>query len=120
MPLKRETFTIYLAESTGPPTDVAEVETEVTFADQLRGEKEAFKQGVSLDLPLNMTVVMCWCALVREGKYTKDFQTFKAAVRDIQKHKGEEVEVDPTQPAASTEPSSPSPTGSPASPPTSG
>lgn len=120
MPLKRQRFTVYLND---PDTDVGytEVETEVTFADQLRGEKEAHKNKVDPELQLATTVVMLWCALVREEKYVKDFQTFRNVdLLDMEKHRDVVVEVDPTQPAVPSGLSSPSLTGSQESPSTAG
>lgn len=124
MPLKRQRFTVYLNSPVDEgsyvdhdPLNVSHIEldTEVIFADQLRGELEARKHGISLDLQLHSTTVMIWCALVREGKYEKDFQTFKTGdLLDFQKH--EATDVDPTQPGAPTGSPSSSPTTSPPSP----
>lgn len=112
MALKRQTFTVYLNNPDGP--DPIELVTVVTFADQLRGEKEAYKQGISQELALATTTVMVWCALVREGQYAADFQTFKADVLDLEKHRGADTDVDPTRLDPSGPPSL-SPTGSPGS-----
>lgn len=52
---------------------------EITPGDQLRTEFEAKKHGLGRmsDAPLNHTVVWIWCALVRDGHYAEDFQTFR-------------------------------------------
>lgn len=85
MPLHRRVYDVHLNPAgydptTADPFDVAGVTTRrvvVTHADQMRGELEAGKRGLSADQPQNLTSVIVWCALVRTGAYTGKYDQFR-------------------------------------------
>lgn len=62
------------------PAAIAEaVAVEVTYADQLRGELEAAKHGISMAVqPMAIATIWVWCAMVRQGLYADLFMQFKS------------------------------------------
>lgn len=99
MALKRQKMRVFLATE---PENTGHVEhvVELTFADQLRGELEAKKNGIPDSAALHVTAVWCWCALTRTGLYDQPFQQFlNVDCLDIEREDDGE-NVDPTQPAA--------------------
>lgn len=114
MALKKKIITAYMA-------DGSEHTVTLTLADQLRGELEARKNGILLDLPMHMGTVWVWCALTRLHLYEDPFQQFlNVDCLDWDDGTGDEEDVDPTQPAAPAGSSSPSPSPSPEPPLSSG
>lgn len=66
--------------ATADPFDVEGVTTHlvpVIHADQMVGEREAMKKGLTLDLPQNVTSVIVWSAMRRRGLYTDTYETFR-------------------------------------------
>jgi hypothetical protein len=88
--LIRPKFLVFMSE------DDEGTEVTITWADQLRGELEAAKQGINAKLGLHITTVWCWCAMVREHGYAATFPEFRTALAGIEKS-GDDDPVDPTQ-----------------------
>jgi hypothetical protein len=86
--LTRPKFIVFLNADTETGTDEG-TEVTVTWADQLRGELEAAKQGIKPGLGLHLTTVWCWCVMVREHGYGKG----------IDKAGEDDPAADPTPPA---------------------
>lgn len=109
MSVKRMKFDVLLEQD---GQDV-ELRVEVRYADVMRGELEAGKQGIAKAdaAPLANTAVWVWAALTRQKLIETDFQTFKRQqLVNLAQVKDGSVDVDPT-PAGPGSPSS-SPTTS--------
>lgn len=64
----------------GDPFDeegIEEVVVPVVHADQMVGEREAMKRGVTLDEAQNVTSVIVWCAMKRRGLFTGTYESFR-------------------------------------------
>lgn len=72
----------------------------VEWADQLRGELEGAKHGITTEYPLNLATVWVWCALTRTGRVTLRYPEWKASVlvglEKVGEDEGGDVDVDPT------------------------
>lgn len=107
MPLTRRVFAVFVLESPdeGEAETITEHRLEISFADQLRGELEAPRHGITTEQPMHLATVWAWCAMTRLGLYTKPYQEFKT--RDlVDLDRLEDAEVDPTQPGRTASPSS--------------
>lgn len=115
---------------TSDPFDTSGVEVHrvvVIHADQMFGEREALKRGITLDQNQNMTSVIVWCSLKRSGTFTGTYEEFRdRRLLDIANatRPGEGQEVDPetggvVEPVHPTEEPSGSNSSSPASSPAS-
>lgn len=109
MPLQRTKYHV-IVKAGDTEDDYVEHDIEVAYADRLRGELEAAKQGLPpLDQSVaqNHVTVWVWAALVRLGLYGKDCRTFRLQdVLDVEGKDQETIEVPPTQPAPFGEPPS--------------
>ena len=118
--IERRVYDVYLNPDE-PSTDPFSTEgvtchrVVVTHADQLRGELEGAKRGVSLDAGQNITSVIVWCALVRSKLYDRKYESFRDAdCADIKSPRPPEVAVEPVPPTVEPSPfGSSSPTLSP-------
>jgi hypothetical protein len=79
--LHRRSYWEWLNDPANPdvsPDLLEAVSVEVTYADQLRGELEVAKQGITMDkAPMTTATVWVWCAMVRTKLYANNFATFK-------------------------------------------
>lgn len=83
--LKRRVYDVALnPESFDPetsdPFDTSGVEVHrvvVIHADQMFGEREAMKRGITTDAAQNMTSVIVWCALRRSAKFDGTYEDFR-------------------------------------------
>lgn len=79
--LHRRTYWVWMntpATDTEPAGVAEAVPVEVRYADQLRGELEVAKQGLSMaNAPMHVATVWIWCAMVRTGQYGDKFLAFK-------------------------------------------
>lgn len=75
--LTRPKYTVVLQTEQG----LDERTVEVSPGDQFRAELEAARNGLPAiqAAPLSHTGVWIWCALVREGTYSGDYQQFRNA-----------------------------------------
>jgi hypothetical protein len=96
--LTRPKFIVFLNADTETGTDEGTEVTD-TWADQLRGELEAAKQGIKPGLGLHLTTVWCWCVMVREHGYGKGFGEFRQELAGIDKAGEDDPAADPTPPA---------------------
>lgn len=55
----------------------------VLWADQLRAEAEGAKHGITGKSHAGLATVWVWAAMVRTGRTTDRFQTFRARVVDV-------------------------------------
>lgn len=65
---------------TADPFDEAGIEeviVPVLHADQMVGEREAMKLGITLDQPQNVTSVIVYCAMKRRGLYPGTYPEFR-------------------------------------------
>lgn len=51
----------------------------VIHADQMLGEREAMRRGITTEQPQNMTSVIVWCAMRRAGLFTGTYEEFRDA-----------------------------------------
>lgn len=88
-------------------TDGATHDVDVLFADLMRGELEANKQGIDESLGLHMATVYAWCVLQRTGVLDRStpYVVFKETLLDGIEI-GEATDVDPTTAAPSASPAS--------------
>lgn len=97
-PLKPERFHVYLSDPDGDPEAEPEAHTvTVIWADQLRGELEGAKRGISSKRPMHLATLWVWAALVRTGATTDRYDTFVPRVLAIVDDKGEASTADDDQ-----------------------
>lgn len=94
---------------------IEEVLCPVVHADQMVGEREAMKRGVTLDQAQNVTSVIVWCAMRRRGFFSGTYEEFRdLSCVDIQNapRPGEDPEgeeVPPTEEPSGSASTSPEP-----------
>lgn len=118
--MKKNTLTVLMHPESAALDDldgVEPVEETVTamLCDQMRAELEVKKRHqVSVeDAGINFVSIMAWCALARQGRISCKLEEFAQRVYEIEREDPDDAaDVDPTQPAASSDSawSSPSPT----------
>lgn len=81
--LHRRSYWVWMNDADGHVhPDIEPQAVEVTYADQLRGELEMAKNGISMaSQPMTAATVWVWCAMVRNKLYADTFQAFKT--RDL-------------------------------------
>jgi hypothetical protein len=99
--MKRTSFDVLMRT---PSEDNLEATTEhrvtLVLGDQLRGELEGKKFGLSVEAhPTHTASLWVWAAVHRLGLYDGTFNDFKSDCVDFEKVK-DDVDVDPTQLAA--------------------
>lgn len=109
MPITRRVYDVHLNPegydpATADPFDVEGVTTHritVIHADQMVGEREALRRGVTFDQAQNMTSVIVWCALRRLGLYKGKYESFRDVdlldIGNPDRSQEQEVEVPPTE-----------------------
>lgn len=109
--MKRPIYDVLIQthDSSGEPGDIVQRRVTIIHGDRLRGEHEAHKAGLppvnKIDhFAQNFTTVYIWCALVRLGLYSENYQTFKnrdllEVAAAVDEHgKPLQESVDPTRP----------------------
>lgn len=102
MGLQRDTFTVYVL---GPDEEPQEFTAVITHQDMLRGEDQLVRAGGSDNAKLALVTAWAWASLVRQGNYTGPWVRFRD-VDCAQLTKGDTIDVDPTQEAATNGPPS--------------
>lgn len=103
MPLKRDTFKVYLNDPNAEDAtaDPLEKLATVTHQDMIRGEKAHHQAGYPAEgAYLAMTTAWCWASLMRQGDYAGPFDRF-ADIDCAGVEKAGPADVDPTQSATS-------------------
>ena len=91
MTIRRKVYDVHLNPPTYDPavdpfdtTGITTHRVVVTHGDQLRGELEAGKRGLTLDAGQNVTSLILWLALKRTGVYTGRYEQFEGEVAALE------------------------------------
>jgi len=105
--MKRTRIDVSLGAKT-PEAEPAEYELILLLGDQLRGELEVTKRGLSPERHgIHFLSLATWAAMVRMKLTEEKFDEWVLDVWDLAEHE-EPADVDPTQPDPSSDSSSPS------------
>lgn len=107
MGLKRKRLVVGMlaADEHGIPED--EYVVDMLLGDQLRAELELKKRGMGKpsDAAVHFQSAIAWAAMVRQWGFAGDFKQFGQVAAYVDDHKEDDPadEVDPTNPAASSD-----------------
>lgn len=119
--MEKNVYTVTMRPDDAAPTAApVELKVQALLCDQVRAERELRQRGTGVqDAPVMFVSAIAWAALAREGRIATKFDEFTTHAIDVTRAK-DAGDVDPTQPAASSDSASPSPSPTPAPDPTGG